>query len=312
MKSSDPGRPSSRRGASGAWNRLKPVREDALESYGLPSKGETRLNDFKTQETFLNRITERYMKLCALNKTDLDSLFSAANPHPPATHLTQLSSLHISRHAPPPPPSTPPPALLGASALSAHELRTVLSALRKLREAVTSSGRADAFAQRAYSFAIRVALLCGDWASYAPALHALLYGLHARRPLEAGPLAEFAGYLVLDLACRVGDLAGARETKGRFGYADRRVEGLLQALVRGDWVGFWRVKRGVDGYQRAIVGMAEQGVRVHALKVIGKSYLTVERRWVEEAAGKEWEGLVADGVGWELEEGGRVVVRRAK
>lgn len=42
MKSSDPGRPGSRRGASGAWNRLKPVREDPLESYGLPSKGETR------------------------------------------------------------------------------------------------------------------------------------------------------------------------------------------------------------------------------------------------------------------------------
>lgn len=42
MRSSDPNRPSSRRAASGAWNRLKPVREDVLESYGLPSKGETR------------------------------------------------------------------------------------------------------------------------------------------------------------------------------------------------------------------------------------------------------------------------------
>lgn len=42
MKSSDPVRPSSRRAASGAWNRLKPVREDVLETYGLPSKGETR------------------------------------------------------------------------------------------------------------------------------------------------------------------------------------------------------------------------------------------------------------------------------
>lgn len=42
MKSSDPIRPNSRRGASGAWNRLKPVREDVLETYGLPSKGEIR------------------------------------------------------------------------------------------------------------------------------------------------------------------------------------------------------------------------------------------------------------------------------
>ena len=46
MRSSDPNRPSSRRAASGAWNRLKPVREDVLESYGLPSKGETRYATF--------------------------------------------------------------------------------------------------------------------------------------------------------------------------------------------------------------------------------------------------------------------------
>jgi len=42
MKSAEQMRPSSRRAASGAWNRLKPVREDVLETYGLPSKGETR------------------------------------------------------------------------------------------------------------------------------------------------------------------------------------------------------------------------------------------------------------------------------
>jgi hypothetical protein len=42
MKSAEQIRPSSRRAASGAWNRLKPVREDVLETYGLPSKGETR------------------------------------------------------------------------------------------------------------------------------------------------------------------------------------------------------------------------------------------------------------------------------
>lgn len=54
MKSSDPGRPSSRRGASGAWNQLKPVREDALESYGLPSKGETRFVKSSAATAFAN------------------------------------------------------------------------------------------------------------------------------------------------------------------------------------------------------------------------------------------------------------------
>ncbi|KAF2623607.1 hypothetical protein BU25DRAFT_400689 [Macroventuria anomochaeta] len=316
MKSSDPIRPSSRRGASGAWNRLKPVREDVLESYGLPSKGETRLNDFRTQETFLNRITERYMKLCALNRSDLESIFAAVNLNPTSTSLsTNLSSLSLSKHAPPKPAplsGANSPALLAASKLSAQELSTVLSALRKLREGVTASGRADAFAHRAYFFTIHVSILCKDWASYLPALHTLLYSLHPRNPLTSSQLQEYAGYQILDQACRQGDLAGARETKVRFAYKDRRVEGILGALVSDNWVQFWRCKRGVDGYQRALCGFAEQGVRVNALKVIGKSYLVCDRRWVEDATGKGWEGLVADGVGWELEEGRRVVVRRVK
>ncbi|KAF9697197.1 hypothetical protein EKO04_004563 [Ascochyta lentis] len=312
MKSSDPIRPSSRRGASGAWNRLKPVREDVLESYGLPSKGETRLNDFKTQETFLNRITERYMKLCALNRSDLDTLFASANPSPPSTSLTTgLSSLSLSKHAPTPLNTATSPALLAASKLSAQELSTVLSALRKLREAVTASGRHDSFAQRVYFFAIHVSILCSDWASYTPALHTLLYSLHARTPLSSSQLSEYVGYQILDQACRQRDLAGARETKVRFRHCDRRVEMVLGSLVSGNWVVFWRAKRGIDGYQRAIVGMAEQEVRVNALKVVGRGYLSVDKRWVEDATGRRWEELVSDGVGWE-EEGGKIVVRRVK
>ncbi|KAJ4382428.1 hypothetical protein N0V86_002763 [Didymella sp. IMI 355093] len=316
MKSSDPNRPSSRRGASGAWNRLKPVREDVLESYGLPSKGETRLNDFRTQETFLNRITERYMKLCALNRSDLESLFASAAPSTPTTLTSSLSGLSLSKHAPAPNPAPlsglNSPGLLAASQISAQELATVLSALRKLREGVTASGRADTFAHRAYFFTIHVSLLCRDWASYVPALHTLLYSLHPRNPLSTSQLQEYVGYQILDLACRQGDFAGARETKVRFGFRERRVEMLLSALVSDNWVLFWRVRRGVDGYQRALCGFAEQGVRVNALKVIGKSYLVCDRRWVEDAAGKEWDKLKEDGVGWELEEGGRVVVRRVK
>jgi len=280
---------------------------------------DTRLNDFRTQETFLNRITERYMKLCALNRRDLDSLFASANPDPQPTALAaSLSNLSLSKHAPAAAPKPAPlsglnsPGLVAASQLSAQELATVLSALRKLREGVTASGRADAFAHRAYFFTIHVALLCRDWASYVPALHTLLYSLHRRNPLTPSQLHEYVGYQILDMACRQGDIAGARETKVRFGYRDRRVEILLAALVSDNWVAFWRVRKAVDGYQRAVCGFAEQGVRVDALKVIGKSYLVCDRRWIEEAAGKEWDGLVEDGVGWELEEGGRVVVRRAK
>lgn len=258
------------------------------------------------------------MKLCALNRTDLDSLFAAADPNPIPTALAiSFSALSLSKHAPQQAkPATlsglNSPGLVAASKLSAQELATVLSALRKLREGVTASGRADAFAHRTYFFTIHVSLLCRDWASYVPALHTLLYSLHTRNPLTASQLQEYVGYQILDQACRQGDIAGARETKVRFGYRDRRVEMLLGALVSDNWVLFWRAKRGVDGYQRALCGFAEQGVRVNALKVIGKSYLVCDRRWVEDAAGKGWDGLVEDGVGWELEEGGKVIIRRVK
>lgn len=281
-----------------------------------PAAHNLRLNDFRTQETFLNRITERYMKLCALNRGDLESLFASAASPTPTSLTSSLSSLSLTAHAPAPKPAPlsglNSPALVAASQLSAQELATVLSALRKLREGVTASGRADAFAHRAYFFTIHVSLLCRDWASYVPALHTLLYSLHPRNPLSQSQLHEYVGYQMLDLACRQGDFAGARETKVRFGYKDRRVEMLLSALVSDNWVAFWRAKRGVDGYQRALCGFAEQGVRVNALKVIGKSYLVCDRRWVEDASGKEWEQLKEDGVGWELEEGGRVVVRRVR
>ena len=35
-------RPPTQRGASATWNRLKPVQQDALQAYGLISKGDTR------------------------------------------------------------------------------------------------------------------------------------------------------------------------------------------------------------------------------------------------------------------------------
>ncbi|THW88745.1 hypothetical protein D6D15_05737 [Aureobasidium pullulans] len=58
--SSSNARPPARRGPSGAWGRLRQPQIDPLEVYGLPSKGETRLADLKTQETYFERIP-RYL-----------------------------------------------------------------------------------------------------------------------------------------------------------------------------------------------------------------------------------------------------------
>jgi hypothetical protein len=263
------------------------------------------------QDVYLNRITERYMKLCALNREALDGLFASISSTKGAAHdVTSAFSglgLGASRHAP-----------AGATAPNARqpsidELGTVLQALRKLREAITASNRTDAFARRAYYFSIHVAVLCRDWESYVPALHSLLHVIHPRCPLPAHDLKDFVGLQILDQACRQADYAGARETKLLYAYSDRRVESVMRALVADDWVVFWRVRRSVDGYQRSVMGFAEARVRLHALKCLGRGYMSAERRFVERVTERAWSDLVDDGVGWELSgDGERVMIKRLK
>ena len=67
----------------------------------------------------------------------------------------------------------------------------------------------------------------------------------------------------------------------------------------------------VDGYQRRMLGWAEEGIRKHALKCVGRSYLRVDKGYVEKCAGRGWEDLVKDGVGWERD-GEWVVVRKVR
>ncbi|KAF2644955.1 hypothetical protein P280DRAFT_514415 [Massarina eburnea CBS 473.64] len=315
MKNADQIRPSSRRGASGAWrrgDRLKPAPADTLELYGLPSKGETRLNDFRNQEFYFHKILERYMRLCAINEKQLSSLFAAISLSP-AQLQTDLKSLNL--HTTTTTASTDDPRAAEApfSSPSITELSTVLSALRKLREAITATGRKDAFARRAYFFGVHAGVLCKDWESYFPALTALLTTIHPATPLSVPDLKEYVGLLVLDQACRQGNIALAHETRLQYGYKDRRVELVLKALVADNWVVFWKMKKAVDGYQRSVMEFAEKDVRVHALKCLGRGYMSVDKKFVESSAQKGWKELVEEEkVGWELTETDRVLVKKPK
>lgn len=88
---------------------------------------------------------------------------------------------------------------------------------------------------------------------------------------------------------------------------------MLKALVQDDWVRFWRVRRAVDGYQRAIMEFAVDRMRLHALKCLGKSYMSADKAFVERSGDARWEDLVKGGVGWQLQEGtGSVVIRKPK
>jgi hypothetical protein len=205
-------------------------------------------------------------------------------------------------------------------------------AMRKLREAIVSSHRLDAFAQRAYIFLIRASILTKSWESYQAALLYLLGAIHRHTPLSDSDLSEFASYHILDLACRLGDLHGAYAARLRYygpgtalGGGRQQAQGnrwyldaILTALVRDDWLLFWRTKRKVDGYVRALMEWAEEGIRLHALKCLGRTYFTVSKGFVEASASRDWEDLKRAGVGWELEDdedgedGGRVIIRRVK
>nr|OQO25935.1 hypothetical protein B0A51_10401 [Rachicladosporium sp. CCFEE 5018] len=288
-------RPQPRRGLSGAWNRLKPAIIDPLDAYGLPSK-----------EAYYTTLVARYMKFCASSATgeDLEAAFTGLSLHNTTPKPPTALPSDISR---------PGPTQRLSATERPNDLPNILLAMRKLREAIIASHRTDAFAQRVYIFIIQAAILTRQWEAYqAPLLH-LLNHIHPRTPLSPTELRDFVDYHILDLACRQNDLSGAYAVKLAFGQRSRRVDAVLQALVSDDWVRFWRIKRVVDGYQRALMEFAEERMRVHALKCIGRSYLSVEKGFVERAASAKWEILVKEcGVGWQLLESGMVVVRRPK
>jgi len=243
------------------------------------------------------------MKFCAASSggDDLDKQFASLSLNTPSATPTPPPTSH-SISAPPPSRGYNP----------TNELTTIVSALRKLREAITATKRRDHFAQRAYIFNVHAAILCRDWESYAPALNALLHTIQPRTPLPPSELREYVGYLILDQACRQGDLAAAYATKLKYNYKDRRVELVVNAIVNDNWVVFWKMKKAVDGYQRRIMEYAEKNMRLHALKCLGRTYMSAERQYVERCADQKWPQLVADGVGWELGEDDKVIIRRPK
>lgn len=246
------------------------------------------------------------MRLCAINEKQLGELFASTS----INHTSHQDLVGRGLSA-----LLPDHARVTETSFSSPpiaELATVLHALRKLREAITATARKDAFARHAYFFAVRAAVLCKDWESYAPALTSLLTVINRQSPLSQSDLKEYVGLLILDQACRQGDIALAHETRLQYGYKDRRVELVLKALVSDNWVTFWKMKKAVDGYQRSIMEFAEQEMREHALKCLGRSYMSTDRKYVERCADRHWADLVQDGVGWELTEMDKVLIRKPK
>ncbi|KAI0433415.1 hypothetical protein F5Y09DRAFT_298855 [Xylaria sp. FL1042] len=295
------------RAPSVPWSsRLKPVDLDPLEAIGLPSKGDNRLLDFKTQESYYTKIVDRYMTFCS-DAGEPDEL------------LRRFASLHLSTSPPAPSDTANRDPAVPKSAKSSSlkqdnskALSDVLSALRKLREGIVASKRTDDFAKQAYIFCIRFAILVKHPESYHPAILHLLRRIHPVRSMTTVELNEVTSYLVLDTACRRNNLGEAFALRHRYQLKDSKVNAVLDALTHDNYVEFKRLRQKVDGYRAKLLEYAEEPVRKHLLKCFSRTYLSVDLSFLETSADSSWTRLTTeDGVGWELD-GSKVVIRKVK
>lgn len=260
------------------------------------------------------------MQFCSQHSKDLESAFAsltvASNDDPIPRPVLNPGEIR---------PLTPSPPKNANSwgPSPPQELQLILTALRKLREgllASSSSAVTPVFAQRVHVFNIRLAILAHSWESYLPSLVHLLSNLHCKEyPLPHSELTEMTSYLIIDLATRQNDLVGAfalrHNSKIRFDYQSQHVDMILRAVLANDWVLFWRTRRKVDGYMRAILHWHAEKLQKIALKAIGRTYMTCDVQWIlSSTTGGEmsWEELVkAEDVGWQRD-GDKIIIRKPK
>ena len=126
-------------------------------------------------------------------------------------------------------------------------------------------------------------------------------------------------YLILDLATRQADLSNAyalrENSRVKFGYKNRNIDMLLHSIVTNDWVIFWRIRRRVDGYLRAILHFHAESLRKTVLKAIGRSYMNCDIEWILDSSTDSelsWRELVEkEDVGW-IRDGDRAIIRKPK
>ncbi|KOS44331.1 hypothetical protein ACN38_g4745 [Penicillium nordicum] len=298
----------------GKMSRLRPV-SDSLENVGFVSKGDKKLLDHKIQTQYFDNIVDRYMRFCAQHSKDLDAALSSlpTSPSNDATSNPPASQSPLKLH--PAQKGVPPPST---------ELSTLLLSLRKLREAVlaTATTTPAEFSQRIHVFSIRLSILAHHPPSYFPSLRYVLDKLHSTsHPIPGAEATELVTYLILDYACRQGDMISAFELRARarkeHSYQSQTVDKVLAALVHDNWVVFWQLHNSVDSHIRAVMNWAADRVRRHALKAVGSAYLSVHISWIlGGCTGDEqswtWEKLVEqEKLRWERE-GDRIIIKRLK
>lgn len=259
------------------------------------SSNKRSLVNFKEQEKYYTKIVDRYMEFCAVPGQRDDLLRRFASLELKETSTTPTTSTAESLTDP----------------ANAKTLSILMAALRKLREGIVASKRADDFALQAYLFCIRLSILIKQPESYHPAILHLLRVIHAQHPLSTVELQEVVCYLILDTACRRHELAEAYGLRRAYKVRDLKIDAALSALAHDNYIVFHRVRKSVDGHRARLMEWAEQDLRVHTLKCFGRSYMSVDLKYLEQSTNVDWAQLTRDGVGWELENE-KVTIRRVR
>ncbi|KAL8998743.1 MAG: hypothetical protein Q9169_002298 [Polycauliona sp. 2 TL-2023] len=236
------------------------------------------LLNYKTQEDYFNTITTRYHTLAG----PLDGRVEAEDGV-----ATRFASLSLGQDKP---FETTAFATAHISA-STTGMPPIIMAMRKLREAIVASSRVDEFAKAVYIFIIQATILLGHPESYHPALLYLIRRLQSIRLLSKEEESDFVGYYILDLSCRQRDLATALRVRHMCSHKSARIDMVLKALVDGNWVLFQKARATGNPYEKRLIERASGSMTDHAVQCLGKSYLSVNRAYVEQCTGVKWENL---------------------
>ena len=265
-----------------------------------PADKGRRLSSYEAQETYYRLILERCLLLknsyvpadasfeCAFDALDLiDSTEDATDLYFSQDRKLEQEALRI----------------IGLDGTSETKVMPVVTqAMRKLREAIVATHRRDLFAQGAYVFMLHAAILICHVESYHPTILYLLRCIHPITPLSGSLHSQILGYHILDLACRQKKYDQAFEIVAQNSVLHPSIPLLVRALVRGDWVQFCHVKKGLQVYVRRLIDSSDH-VSLHALSCIQKTYLSVDKQFIERTITVSWERLKTEhNLQWPMEQ----------
>ena len=97
------------------------------------------------------------------------------------------------------------------------------------------------------------------------------------------------------------------------GFNSPMVDTILRSIIMNDWISFWRTRRKVDGYVRAILHWHVERLRKTVLKAIGRTYMMCDIKWILKCATDSemnWDELVvSEDVGW-IRDGDKAIIRK--